>query len=80
MTGKVVPLGGVQLSPAEPLVAIVEMLETMLAQAKRGEIIAIAVAYVDAGHTTYSQQNGGTAFDAMLVGGVARLLHRIAAP
>ena len=73
---KVIPLGRVHSSPeADP--QTVELLEEVLAEAKRGEVRGLVMAYVDGGDLTQTVILQGSVRPGMLAGAAALLQHRI---
>lgn len=74
----VVPLNGDVLVPGRRAEDVVELLRDLLAEAERGEIVALACSYVSPAHqVTVDWAFAGATNGLMLVGAAARLLYRL---
>jgi hypothetical protein len=75
--GKVVDIKGQPLTEAEPQVdqAVVDMLETMLAHAKTGKLIAFFAVGCNADRSIMSGWQGAHKAAFTLLGGVQQLMH-----
>ena len=73
---KVVALGRIHSAPeADP--AIIEHLEEVLAEAKRGEVRGLLIAYVDGGELTQTIVLQGSVRAGLLAGAAALLQYRV---
>lgn len=74
--GKVVALGRMAATPG-PVQDVVDILRDLLTRAEAGEIRALAVNVVDGGNVTSHEWCQGTASLPVLIGGVARMQHKM---
>lgn len=74
--GEVVPLGEAHATGA-PVPEVVEMLEDLVAKARRGEIIGIACAWVDGGHGQFTGWRSGSTQTGAMIATTAMLAYRV---
>lgn len=76
MAAEIVPLGATY-SIAEPNADIVEMLESLLEKARRGEVIGVAVAWVDGAHGQFTGWRTGSTQNGAMIAATSMLAYRV---
>lgn len=77
MDNKIVPLHGGPVATGHSHPDVVELLEALLEEAKRGEVAGVAIAVVDGGDSLRTEWAQGNSSTSRLVGAIALMQYRI---